>query len=125
MQSSLDGDQMSDWAQADRRIGMWAATSLATIVGVYVVFGLIGVATRPPGQDPLRQVDPYLAVLEILLSLAAVNLVILMAAVYAYAPPDRKTLALASLAFVLAFALLTCSVHFVSLTVGRQSNPGV
>ena len=61
--------------------------------------------------------------LEILLSLAAIALVVLMAGVYAYAPPDRKTYALAALAFVIAFAILTFTVHFVSLTVGRQHDP--
>src|SRR5262249_8931337 len=90
---------------------------------VYVILGLIGVVTRPPSPNPLRQVDPYLAILEILLSLAAVDLVIMMAAVYGYAPADRKTFALAALAFMIVFAILTCSVHFVSLTVGRQLDP--
>lgn len=35
----------------------------------------------------------------------------------------RKTFALAAVAFVVAFAILTCSVHFASLTVGRQLAP--
>jgi len=98
---------MSEWTQTDRRIGMWSAGSGATIAVLYVITGLIGLTARPPGPNPLGQVDPYLAVLEILMSLAAVDLVILMAAVYAYAAPDRKTFALAALAFMIAFALLT------------------
>lgn len=116
---------MCERTPTDRRIGRWAANSGATIVSIYIVFGLIGVVNRPPGSDPLRQVDPYLAILEILISLAAVDLIILMAVVYAYAPADRKTFALAALAFMVAFAVLTCSVHFVSLTVGRQLDPAL
>lgn len=111
---------MSEWTQTDCRIGSWAATTVVAIVGLYIICGLIGVATRPPNPNPLSQVDPYLAILEILLSIAAVVLVILMAAVYAYAAPDRKTLALTALAFMIAFAILTCGVHFASLTVRRQ-----
>ena len=42
---------------------------------------------------------------------------------YAYAAPDRKAFALAALAFTIVFALLTCSTHFASLTVGRQIDP--
>jgi len=107
----------------DRRAGLWSATSATTIAVVYVTTGFIGFTARPRGPNPLLEVDPYLAVLEILLSLAAVDLVVLMAAVYAYAAPDRKTFALVALAFTIVFALLTCSMHFASLTVGRQINP--
>jgi hypothetical protein len=63
--------------------------------------------------------------LEILMSLCAVALVVMMAAVYCYAPPDRKTHSLAAPACMIVFVVLTCSVHFVSLTVGRQIEPKV
>lgn len=114
---------MNSWTNADRQIGLWSAISVAVIWGLYVIVGLVGVIARPPNPDPLHQVDPYLAILEILLSLCAVALVVMMAAVHAYALPDRKTLSLAALAFMVAFAVLTCSLHFASLTVGRQIDP--
>jgi hypothetical protein len=114
---------MSDWTQWDRHIGIWSAAGVAATVVVYVIVGLIGVAVRPPGANLLSQVDPYLAILEVLLSLAALDLIVLMAAIYAYAPSDRKTLALAALAFTVAFAILTCGAHFASLTAGRQLDP--
>ena len=44
----------------------------------------------------------------------------MIAAVCGHAPPERKTRSLAALAFIIAFAVVTCGVHFVSLTVGRQ-----
>ena len=115
---------MSEWTQTDRRIAMWSATSAATIGVIFVVVGLIGVVARPPSSEALRQVDPYLAILEILMILFAVVLVIMTAAVYTYAPPDRKTFALAALAFVVVFAGLTTGMHFASLTVGRQIDVG-
>jgi hypothetical protein len=111
---------MSELSHPYRRMGFWSATSVATIGVVYGIVGLIGAVARPPGRDPLHQVDPYLAILEILMILSTVALVVMMAAVYAYAPPDRKTHGLAALACIIVFAVLTCSVHFASLTVGRQ-----
>ena len=111
---------MAEWTQADRSLGIWSARSGAVLGVVYVLVGMIGVVERPPGLPPLRQVDPYLAILEFLIILFAVSLVVLMAAVYAYAPPRNKTYGLVALAFMIAFAVLTWSTHFASLTVGRQ-----
>jgi hypothetical protein len=117
-------DSVSEWTSTDRRIAMWSATGAATIGVIFVVVGLVGVGARPPSSDPLRQVDPYLAVLEVLMMLFAVVLVVTMAAVCTYAPLERKTFALAALAFVVVFAVLTCGVHFANLTVGRQIPAG-
>lgn len=103
---------------------MWSATGAATIGAIFVVVGLVGVGARSPSADPLRQVDPYLAILEVLMMLFAVALVITMAAVYTYAPVECKTFALTALAFAVVFAVLTCGVHFASLTVGRQIAAG-
>ncbi len=111
---------MSHWTQSDRRIGAWSATCAAILGVVYVIVGAIGVVARPRGLGPLSQVDPYLAVLEILIILFAVSVVVMMAGVYASASPERKAYSLAALAFAIVFAMLTCSVHFASLTVARQ-----
>jgi len=99
---------------------MYSATAVVAILIVYVTTGLVGLAARPPDPHPLRQVDPYLAILEFLIILVAPALVVLMAAVYAYAAPDRKIFGLAALAFITVFATLTCGVHFVCLSAGRQ-----
>lgn len=114
---------MSEWTQPDRRIGMFSAIAVVTIIAVYISTGLIGVVARSPHSSTLQQVDPYLAILECLIILAAVTLVVMMAAVYAYAPPNRKAYALAALAFMVIFATLTCSVHFAALTVVRRIDP--
>jgi hypothetical protein len=116
---------MSEWTQTDWRVGMWSAMSAATIGVIFVIVGLIGVVARPPSPEPLHQVDPYLAILETLMILFAIVLVMMMAALYAYAPPERKTFSLGALAFIICFALITCGVHFASLTVGRQIDPKV
>jgi len=116
---------MSDWTEADRRIGSRSASSAAVFVGVYVIVGLVGFVARPPSLNGLNQVDPHFAILEILIILAAIALVIMMAAVHAYFKPDRKTHSLAALACMIALAVLTCGVHFASLTVGRQIDSSV
>jgi uncharacterized BrkB/YihY/UPF0761 family membrane protein len=89
--------------------------SAAMIGAIFVVVGLIGVVARPPSAEPLHQVDPYLAILESLMILFAFLLVFMMAAVYAFVPPERKTFSLAALAFTICFAVTTCGVHFASL----------
>jgi uncharacterized membrane protein len=100
---------MSEWTQADWRVGMWSALGGATIGVIFVIVGLIGVIARPPSPEPLHQVDPYLAILETLIILFAIVMVMLMAAVYAYAPPERKTFSLAALAFIICFAVTTAA----------------
>jgi hypothetical protein len=90
-----------------------------------MVVGLIGVVTRRPSANPILQVDPYLAILEVLIILSAVVLVVMMAAVHAYALPERAIFARTALAFIICSALVTCAVHFVSLTLGRQISPGL
>jgi hypothetical protein len=94
--------------------------ALVVLWTLYIIVGLVGVVARPPSTEPLHQVDLYLAIIEILMSLCAVTLVVMMAAICAYAPPDRKTFALTPLAFIVVFSALTCGIHFASLSVGRQ-----
>jgi len=104
---------------------MSSAAAVVTLGVFYVVVGLIGVVTRRQSASPLTQVDPYLAILEVTIIVSAVVLVVMMASVHAYAPPERGIFSHAALAFVICSALMTCAVHFVSLTVGRQISPGV
>ena len=113
---------MLERTSTNRKIGTWSAAGAAGIGIVYVVVGIIGIVARPPNSYAL-QVDPYLAILEALIILAAVALVVMMAAVYLYAAPNRKTHSLAALAFMISFSMNTCSVHFASLSVGRQIDP--
>ena len=54
-----------------RQVGMWSASGTAIVGIVYVCVGALGVLFRPSGGTLLRQVDPYLAILEILIILAA------------------------------------------------------
>jgi hypothetical protein len=75
----------------------------------------------PTSPDPFRPPDPIMAVLEVLLLLAAADLLVLFAAVHVHAPQDRKAFSLAALGFIIICAVLTAGVHFVWLTVLRQT----
>src|SRR5262249_19345400 len=66
------------------------------------------------------QVDPFLAILELLIILAAPPMVIMMAAVHTDAPHGAKTNSLAALGFMILLAGMTSSIHFVQLTVVRR-----
>ncbi|RXA20576.1 hypothetical protein EQO05_05525 [Methanosarcina sp. MSH10X1] len=97
------------------RIASFAASSLLLTYGITLVFGFLSL--RSP-SDPIG--DPYFSILELLIIVTAPLMVIVMVAVHAYASPDTKIYSLASLAFMTIMAGITCSVHFVILTVSRQ-----
>ena len=80
-----------------RQIGMWSALSTAIVGIAYVSVGTLWVLFRPPGGTLLRQVDPYLAILEILIILSALTLVTMMCAVHLCAKPEQRIVTLAAL----------------------------
>ena len=101
------------------RLGFWSASALCVIGVAYVVTLIIGFVSAGFAR-PI--VDPVLAVMEILTLLSAPILVVLMAAVHAYAPPEYKIHGVVAVAFMVLLAGLTSSVHFVELTAVRQSS---
>ena len=71
-------------------------------------------------QTPIG--DPLFSILEILIILTMPLMVALMVAVHAWASAETKVFSLIALVFTSLLAGLTCSVHFVILTVGRQAS---
>lgn len=113
---------MSSWTSTDRRIGRSSALAVFFIGVVYVITGAVGVVFGGglAQGDPFTQVDPFLAILELLIILAAAPMIVMMAAVHAYAPRGAKTYSLAALCFMILLAGMTSSIHFVQLTVVRR-----
>ena len=103
------------------RLGRWSALGLFLIGVAYVVTLAIGFATHGL-TEPIA--DPVLAIMEVLTLLSAPLMVIMMAAVHGYARSERKTHSLIALAFMILAAGTTSVVHFVGLTVLRQSGSG-
>src|SRR3990170_2944407 len=99
------------------RLGMWSALALFLVGVTYALtlaVGLVAAGLTKP------IVDPVLAVMEILTLLSAPLIVIMMAAVHAYAPPEYKIHSAVALAFAILVAGFTSAVHFVGLTARRQ-----
>ena len=101
-----------------RMLGRAASFAVFFLLIAYAVTLVLGLLSLKSPSDPIS--DPYFTILELLIVVTAPLMVIVMIAVHAYAPPDTKMYSLAALAFMIIMAGITCSVHFVILTVSRQ-----
>jgi len=101
-----------------RTIGRAAAWAVFSLSVVYVVPLVLGILSLKSPQDPIG--DPYFSIMELLIILTAPLMVVSMVAVHAYASPEVKAYSFTALAFMILLAGITCSVHFVILTVRRQ-----
>lgn len=100
------------------RLGMWSAFGLFMVGIIYAITVAIGMYITG-FTNPI--VDPILAIMEILTLIAAPLLVILMSIIHATALPEIKAYSVIALAFMLLVAGLTSAVHFIGLTVLRQT----
>jgi hypothetical protein len=107
------------FSEAARRLGILSALGVALLCPVYAIALIGGLLSLPTPQDPIG--DPFFSVLEILILLLAPLMVVLAAAIHAWAPEKSKMFGLISLVFMSLTAVLTCSVHFVILTVSRDT----
>ena len=105
----------------DRRIGIWSARVYFGIGIAYVVTLGAGFVSLGNLHDPLT--DPYLGIAEVLTIVSAMALVMLMVAIHACAPARARTFSITALAWMVATAALTMTVHFVELTVVRRVDP--
>lgn len=101
-----------------RMLGRTAAFAVFSLLIIYAVTLILGLLSLKSPQDPIG--DPFFSILELLILLVAPLLVIVMVAVHAYAHSDTKAYSLTALIFMILMASITCSVHFVILTVSRQ-----
>jgi len=102
-----------------QRLGFLSSVGLVLVGAAYAV--VVGFGIAQAGLDkPI--IDPTLAVMEAITLVSALLVVILMAAVYRLASPERKVFGLLALAFGAIMAGLTSGVHFVALTAGRQTD---
>jgi len=101
-----------------RRMGSVAAVAVSFLLIAYLVTLILGFLSLASPLDPIS--DPYFSILELLIVVIAPLMVIVMIAVHAYASPDARMYSLTALAWMILLAGITCSVHFVILTVSRQ-----
>lgn len=100
------------------RLGFISSSGLFIVGMIYiavVAYGISEVGLTEPVMDPV------LAVMELLTILSALLFVVVMSTVYDAASSERKVFGTIALAFAVLMTGLTCAVHFVALTAGRQT----
>lgn len=107
-----------DFTPRHRTLGKAAAWSAFVLGIIYAVTTILGLLSLQSPQDPIG--DPYFTMMEILIILMMPLMVVSMVAVHAYASSEVKAYSLSALAFMVVVAGITCSIHFVVLTVSRQ-----
>src|SRR5215218_6525485 len=111
------GDSMKFTATA-RSLGIFSAAATVILLVAYAVTLAVGLSSLESPQQPIG--DPMFSILEVLIIIMMPAMVALMVAVHAWAPMHAKTLSLTSLVFMGLLAGVTCSLHFVILTLSRQ-----
>ncbi len=106
------------FSAAGRRLGIVSAVATAALVAAYAVTLSVGLLSLPSPEQPIG--NPLFAILEILIIVMMPALVTLMIAVHAWAPVHLRVLSLAGLVFMSLLAVVTCTLHFVVLTLGRD-----
>jgi hypothetical protein len=96
-----------------------SAVCVVVLVAAYAITLILGLLSLKSPQQPIG--DPMFSILEVLIIMMMPVMVALMVAVHAWAPSHTKTLSLAALVFMGLLAGVTCSVHFVILTLSRQA----
>lgn len=102
-----------------RRLAFWAATASALFAGIYVMlqlfewWGLLGSAGGPESASSVTGLTLLLTP-SLLLGSA---FLVLMAALHQTAPPERRALSQAALAFATVYATLISMVYFTQLTL--------
>jgi hypothetical protein len=84
----------------------------------YAVTLTVGFMSLKSPQQPTD--DPMFSILEVLIIVMMPMMAALMVAVHAWAPSHAKALSLTAVVFMGLLAGVTCSLHFVILTLSRQ-----
>jgi hypothetical protein len=102
-----------------RRLGLICSAGTVFLSVLYLIPLVVGLLSLPSPDTPIG--DPWFSMMEILIILTMPFMVGLMVAVHAWASPEAKVLSLLAVVFMSLLAVLTCSLHFVILTVSHQA----
>ncbi|HKZ62235.1 MAG TPA: hypothetical protein VJZ68_07470, partial [Nitrososphaera sp.] len=105
------------FTRTHRKLGRVAALAVFALLIAYVTTLAFGFLSLKSPLEPIG--DPYFTILELVIVVMAPLAVIVMVAVHAYASPQNRAYSLTALAFMILLAGITCSVHFLILTVSR------
>ena len=95
-----------------RSLGIFSAAATVILLVAYAVTLAVGLLSLESPQQPIG--DPMFSILEVLIIITMPAMVGLMVAVHA------KALSMTSVVFMGLLAGVTCSLHFVILTLSRQ-----
>ncbi|MFA5962672.1 MAG: hypothetical protein WC804_01525 [Sphingomonas sp.] len=101
-----------------RGLGLVSAALILPTALAYAVTLALGLASLTSPAQPIG--DPYFTILELLILVLAPAMMSLMVAVHGWAPVRWRTFTLTAVCFMAMLAVVTCSVHFVIVTLGRQ-----
>jgi hypothetical protein len=102
-----------------RRLGIVSASGTVLLSTMYAIPLTAGLLSLPSPDAPIG--DPWFPMMEILIIVTMPVMVGLMVAVHAWAAPQTKVYSLLALVFMSLATVITCSVHFVILTVTHQA----
>ena len=109
----------STFTGSARRLGIVSASGTVLLSVAYAIPLTAGLLSLPSPDAPIG--DPWFPMMEILIIVTMPLMVGLMAAVHAWAAPQNKVYSLLALVFMSLLTVITCSVHFVILTVTHQA----
>ena len=101
-----------------RRFGIFSGAATIILLVAYAATLTVGLASLESPQEPIG--EPMITILEVLIISMMPAMVALMVAVHTWAPTHAKTLTLTSLVFMGLLAGVTCSLHFMILTLSHQ-----
>ena len=108
-----------EFSATARRLGILSAVAVVILLVAYAATLTVGLLSLTSPEQPIG--DPMFSILEVLIIVMMPVMVALMMAVHAWAPAHAKTLSLTAVVFMGLVAGVTCSVHFVILTLSRQA----
>ena len=108
-----------EFSPTARRLGIFSAVGVVVLGVAYAVTLAVGFLSLESPSEPIG--DPMFSILEVLILAMTPLMVALMVAVHAWAPSHAKTLSLTAVVFMGLLAGVTCSLHFVILTLSRQA----
>lgn len=107
-----------EYTPTARRLGIISATATAVLLVAYAVTLTVGFASLQSPDDQIG--DPMFTILEVTIIVMMPAMVALMVAIHGWAPARAKPLSLTAAVFMGLLCVMTCSVHFLILTVSRH-----
>jgi hypothetical protein len=107
-----------EFSATGRRLGIFSAVTVVVLGVAYAITLAVGFLSLESPQQPIG--DPMFSILEVLIIVMMPMMVALMVAVHDWAPSHAKPLSLTAVVFMGLLAAVTCSLHFVILTLSRH-----